>query len=150
MHGIGYGIESNGGAYRGNPAWRLVQGYYDFEAGVLTLLLILAGIAFAIFIVIAFIETRQESHEQNQKQLEEQKKEAMEREKRRIEDLEWEEYEREQRAKHAQRKEASASAANVTLKNENVQTVETKCPEPKTITADELKRRAVEQFTRGK
>jgi len=127
MHGIGYGMEINGGARRSNPVWMLLQGYFDFEEGVFKLLLILAVIAFLIWFFIFNADARAEAKDRKQEMLKIEKEKAQEEEKRRLERLEWEEHDREMKEKHEREKEVKKLLEDAPETLTNVQSGETEC-----------------------
>ena len=142
MHGIGYGVEINGGAYRGNPVWRLLQGYFDFEKGVVELILIIAGIVLVMWLITTFVnhwielkeEARKDAFDESKKLAAKLKAEADQRE-------------NEDRKYYEEQLEINKKRALTEIKQ--VETSPEPQPQIKTITPDELKRRAIEQFKRG-
>jgi predicted Holliday junction resolvase-like endonuclease len=145
MHGIEYGIEINGGAHRSNPVWMAMQGYFDFEAAVFKLLLIIGAILLAVRIYMDVNEGRVERRERDQI---EKAKEA-EAEKRRLENEEVEEYYASCKQEHERKKEEEAAQEKAIPETESSSIPNSENPILKTVTPDELKRRAIEQFKKG-
>ena len=142
MHGIGYGVESNGGAYRSNPAWRLIQAYFDFEKGVIELILFFGAVALAAWILMTFVNHWMDQKEQARKDaLDESKKLEAQRK------AQAEQREKEDREYFEEQIALNKKHASVEMKQ--VQALEEPQPQIKIITPDELKRRAIEQFKRG-
>ena len=149
MHGIGYGMEENGGAHRSNPVWRLFQDYFDFEAGVIKLLLIAGALVFGAWAIMTYT-----SHWWDQKV--EEEKTQIEEEKRLAAIQREEAYEKRlaERILREEQIEQEKRDLAQTIKSQRSDSESTAQPaidgtQLKTITPDELKRRAIEQFKKG-
>ena len=149
IHGIGYGVEVNGGATRSNPAWRLLQEYFDFEWGVIKLLLIMGALVLGVWGLMAFTEYWWEQKKEKQKAQDEAEKKlaAIRREEA------WEKEKEERSLKQAQFEQEMRDKAQTIksqrLARESATEQATQSTQLKTITLDELKRRAIEQFKKG-
>lgn len=147
MHGIGYGVEINGGAYPRNPIWRMLQSYFAFEKGVIEFLLFLGGLALLVFITITL-----SNRWMDQKKLErEERAEAA----RKLEhQLREERYEREQEAKRREevrrQKEQELNTPVPNFAANETQNSVAEVQGAKILSPEEIKRRALAQFKGGK
>lgn len=140
MHGIGYGMMANGGAHRSNPVWRLMQEYYDFEWGVVRFILIVAGIAGGLFaLMVAFTSIKDCAEAARVRSEEEEKRQRIKK------------FELERIKSQTGRGEWPRSQAHgAQLLPATAQTPVAPAPVPKKLTPDELRQRAIAQFTKGR
>lgn len=143
MHGIGYGIAINGGAGRWNPVWRFMQSYYDFEWGVVRLILIVAGAGVGLFGLVVLVTNIHESMAESRIRATEEEKRRRRIEARSREDA-WERSQAARAQGPAHRAPGARPSAAIR------QVPEIPAPVPRKLTADELRKRAIAQFTKGR